>query len=74
VERRIQALAAVTDEDAAAIAPDPLIPADVDPTGGMLTITDARGTTIATLKITGPDLARYLEGAPLEPQGTSDPQ
>ncbi|HVZ94537.1 MAG TPA: S41 family peptidase [Phycisphaerales bacterium] len=72
VERRIQALSAATDEDAAAIALDiSPIPEDTDLTGGTITITNAEGKTIATLKVTGPDFARYLTGAPVEKTDTA---
>lgn len=73
VERRIQALTASSDEAVAALPPS-FLPDNADVSGGTMTITDAKGNAIATLKITGPDLARWLEGAPLEkPSPSPDP-
>lgn len=65
VDRRMQALSAVSEDQAAANSEE-FLPEGVDPTGGTVAITDKDGKPIATLKINGPDLARYLEGAPLE--------
>ncbi len=65
-ERRLAALS----EGAAgsALAPPDLIPGTPDLTGGRIQILGADGSTITSLRITGPDLERWLSGAPLEPE------
>lgn len=62
--RRIEALSNVAD----AKAPKPFepIPGEPDLTGGKLLVYDKDGKVVATLKITGPDLDRWLIDAPVE--------
>lgn len=62
--KRIDTLSRVADA-ASAKPPDP-IPGDEDLTGGTLKVYDKDGKVIATLKITGPDLDRWLIDAPIE--------
>lgn len=66
LERRINTLEA---GGAAAAAPRPtdLWPDAADPSGGELTVKDRDGRTIATLRITGPDLEAWLLSADVEP-------
>lgn len=63
VDRRIEAL---EEGGATAAAPTELLPAGVDPTGGRLEVFDKSGKPIATLNVTGADLERWLQQAPLE--------
>lgn len=62
--RRMDALrdeaAGVKEDDTA------LLPATAELTGGQLRVLDAQGQEVAVLAITGSDLARWLEGAPVE--------
>lgn len=62
--RRMEALR----DEAAGVKEDdsPLLPADAELTGGQLKVLDADGKEVVTLSITGADLARWLEGAPVE--------
>lgn len=52
---------------------EPLFPATADLTGGRLKVLDAQGQEIATLAITGADLASWLEGAPVERLTSEEP-
>ena len=69
--RRMEALR----DEAAGVKEDdtPLLPSTAELTGGSLKVLDANGEEIATLTITGADLARWLEGAPVERKKAAEP-
>lgn len=69
-ERRISALEEGAGAQPSAVA---ILPEGVDPTGGRLQITGADGKTLATLAITGSDLAAWLSGAPVKAIDPSEP-
>ena len=62
-QKRIDALSTVADANKA--KPE-IIPGDPDLTGGKLLVYDKDGKVVTTLKITGPDLERWLLDAPVE--------
>lgn len=68
VEDRLDAAESGTPENKRADTRD-LWPDDEDVVGGTLTVTDAKGNPVATLKITGRDLERWLVDAGVEPAG-----
>lgn len=70
VDKRAAALASVG-ADAAKAKPD-VIPGDMDLTGGRLAVYDKEGKQVATLKITGADLERWLVDAPVEATTAAD--
>lgn len=63
-ERRIEALTDPSTADAG--DETELIPGDADLTGGTVRIFDASGKEVTALSITGPDLERWLDGAPIK--------
>lgn len=63
--RRMEALEASA--TGPAIEEEPLFPASPALIGGQLKVFDVDGKEITTLSITGEDLARWLEGAPVKP-------
>ncbi len=48
------------------------IPGNPDLTGGTVRIFDAQGTEVTALTITGPNLGRWLDGAPVRAPGEED--
>lgn len=66
VGKRMDALSSVADASKAKEA-DP-IPGDADLTGGKVLVYDKDGKVVATLRITGPELDRWLIDAPVEPE------
>ncbi|MBL0927543.1 MAG: S41 family peptidase [Phycisphaerales bacterium] len=64
VQQRIAALSGAADANAA--KPPELLPANKDLTGGRIQVFDKDGNPVATLTITGADLAQWLADAPLE--------
>jgi carboxyl-terminal processing protease len=67
VQRRVNELEAVT--KAGDVAPaDDLWPDATDLTGGEVQVLDKDGRPISRLRITGPDLERWLIDAPVEPE------
>ncbi len=65
-QRRIDTLASATGDPADQDVTD-LFPDDTELTDGSLTISDADGNEITTLRITGETLERWLMDAPVEP-------
>ncbi|TVQ61510.1 MAG: S41 family peptidase [Phycisphaerales bacterium] len=63
VDRRLDALRTTGAREQ---PPTDLLPEDLDLTGGVLNVVDAQGNTIATLRITGPGIERWLMDAPLQ--------
>ncbi len=70
IDKRIAALQVAASEEDADAALD-LIPDDATLTDGRMDIYDSEGNVIATLRITGEDLERFLTRAPLAPQDKS---
>lgn len=69
VERRLDAVAAGS-TTAPADRPTSFWPDELDLTGGRVQISDAQGKPVATLRITGPDLERWLLDASVTPEAT----
>ena len=69
VDRRLDAIESALPEDTRA---GRLWPEDADLTGGVLTIVDADGNTVAEFTIEDPDLHRWLTDAALSPREPSE--
>lgn len=71
IDRRERALAG----GGATLAPEAaLIPEGTDLSGGRVTILDKDGKQVATLRITGAGLERWLSGAPVAPETLAAPE